>query len=428
MKGERLTLDIEQVAHGGICVARHEGRVVFVRHALPGERVVAEVTDDVDGRSFMRADAVEIVTASPDRVEPPCHHAHPGGCGGCDWQHASLPSQRELKRSVVREQLKRFAGLDVDVQVEPVPNTAGLDTGLDWRTRVQFAVDAQGRAGLRRHRSREIEPLEACPIAHPAVDEVGATRRTYEGIDAIEVIAAPTSGDRAIVVTARGHNRDPRVPPMDVSTAVLLSDGKRGIPTVVALQGRPGVREEAVGRTWRVSGSGFWQVHPGAADLLASAVLEALEPKPGEYAIDLYCGVGLFAGAIADVLGPGGRVTAVEADPAAAEDAAFNLRDVTGQVRVETGRVEHVLLTSGIRQADLVVLDPPRSGAGKDVTTWICSLRPRRIAYVACDPTALARDLVTAAANGYVLTKLRAFDLFPMTHHVECVATLEPQQ
>ena len=399
--------------------------MVFVRHALPGEQVIAEVTDDTDGKSFMRADAVEILRASPDRVEPPCPYAHPGGCGGCDWQHASVPSQRDLKADVVREQLKRFAGIDVDVNIEAVP---GSTDGLGWRTRVQLAIDAQGRAGFRKSRSREIEPVEGCLIAHPMVDEVGATRRTYVELDAIEVIAAVESGDRVVIVTPRGRATVPRVPPMDVPTAVLRSDGKRGTPKVVAMQGRPGVREYAVGRTWRVSGSGFWQVHPGAADLLAEAVLEALDPHPDELAIDLYCGVGLFAGAIADRLGPGGRVTAVEADTDAAEDARFNLRDVTGQVVVETGRVEHVLLTSGIRQADLVVLDPPRSGAGKDVTNWICSLRPRRIAYVACDPTSLARDLVTAAANGYQLTNLRAFDLFPMTHHVECVATLEPQE
>lgn len=424
MIGDRLTLDIEGVAHGGFCIARHLGRVVFVRHALPGESVVAVVTEDIEGRSFVRADAVEILTASPHRVEAPCEYSKPGHCGGCDFQHAGLDYQRQLKADVVVEQMKRVAGLDVAVVVEAAE---GDSTGLGWRTRVQFAVDDKGRCGLRKHRSREVETISHCAIAHPLVNEVGAHRRTYEELQAIEVIASVATQDRAIIVTAKPGITEPRVPPMDVPTAILASDGHKSLPTVRALQGRPGVREEAVGRTWRVSGSGFWQVHPSSAETLCAAVIEGLEPRAGEYAIDLYCGVGLFAGAIAGLLGPGGRITAVEADIDAAKDAEFNLRDVEGQVRVETGRVEHVLLKTGIRQADLVVLDPPRSGAGTKVTEWIASLRPRRIAYVACDPSSLARDLRTFDANGYRLAKLRAFDLFPMTHHVECVAILEPQ-
>jgi tRNA/tmRNA/rRNA uracil-C5-methylase (TrmA/RlmC/RlmD family) len=417
----QLRLEVESVAHGGFCIARHEGRVVFVRHALPGEVVLAEVTEDIPGKSFMRADAVEIVEPSPHRVEPPCRYAGPGKCGGCDFQHATLAHQREMKAAVVREQLERLAGLSVDVTVEAVD-----EDGLDWRTRVEYAVGDDGRAGLRKSRSRDVIAIDECLIAHPLVEEVGAHRRSYDDLLSVEVIASVGTEDRAVVVTPKPRVTDPSIPSFDVPTAVLASDGHKSLPTVRALQGRPGVREEAVERTWRVSGSGFWQVHPRAAETLSAAVLDALQPRLGEYAIDLYCGVGLFAGAIAPHLGPGGRITAIEADTGAAEDARFNLRDVEGQVRVETGRVEKVLLTSGIRACDLVVLDPPRSGAGRPVTEWICSLRPRAMVYVACDPSSLARDLRFADANGYKLTSLRAFDLFPMTQHVECVAVLEP--
>ena len=154
--GQVVDLDLKagEVAHGGWCVARPaDGPVIFVRHALPGERVLARVTE-VTTR-LARAEAVQILAASPDRVEPPCPHAHPGGCGGCDWQHAALPAQRSLKAAVVRQQLRRLAGLDMEVTVEPLPGDAGAEpgAGLGWRTRVQFAVRADGVAGLRAHRS-----------------------------------------------------------------------------------------------------------------------------------------------------------------------------------------------------------------------------------------------------------------------------------
>src|SRR5262249_35594573 len=158
--------------------------------------------------------------------------------------------------------------------------------------------------------------------------------------------------------------------------------------------------------------SGFWQVHPAAADTLVAAVIDELEPAAGESALDLYCGVGLFAGALAPYLGAGGRVTAVESDAAAAEDARHNLADLPS-VRVETGKADDVLTGWGVRRADVVVLDPPRTGAGAAVVQRLAGLQCRRIAYVACDPAALARDVATFAENGWSLVRLRAFDLFP---------------
>jgi len=414
--GSDVELTVGPVGVGGLCVARLDGRVVFVRHALPGEVVRARVTDGAVGAP-LRADAVQVLTASPDRVTPPCAYAGPGRCGGCDWQHASLPAQRRLKANVVREQLSRLAGVDVELPtVEEVP---GAPDGLGWRTRVQFHVSGGGRVGFQRHRSHDVLPVDRCLIAAPRVESLGVEGSRWPGAAAVEVIASAT--DRALVVTpGQGDVHVPRLP----GDASVLQGRRAG--ATEALRGRPGVREEAIGRSWRVSGSGFWQVHPGAPDFLAAAVLDALQARPGESALDLYCGVGLFAGALASAVGPAGRVTAVESDVAAAEDARHNLADLAGRVEVLTGRVEDVLLSTGLRAADLVVLDPPRSGAGPDVTRWVCSLRPRRVAYVACDPASLGRDLALAAEHGYTLTALRAFDLFPMTQHVECLAVLEP--
>lgn len=441
--GTVVEVDIGAVAHGGHCVARHDGRVVFVRHTLPGERVRALITEGEPGDRFWRADAIEVLTPSPERVAPRCPYSGPGRCGGCDWQHASLPVQRHLKAEVVTEQLRRLAGLDVEgqlghpVQVEAVP---GDVDGLDWRTRVQLSVDGAGRLGLRKHRSHDVVPIESCPIAHPAVDAVvsEATRadsQGWGGCSTVEVVASAGSDDPPLVLltpSASGGGAAaggaPRALPAQVSVARVGHGGSSE-----RIRGRSWVREgvelDGAVREFRVSGSGFWQVHPGAAAALVEAVLSGLAPRAGERALDLYCGVGLFAAALAGPLGPQGAVIGVESDPRAVGDARRNLHDVP-TVRLVQGRVERALGSLGLEAPgegpDLVVLDPARTGAGRRVIERVTALRPRAVAYVACDPAALARDIAYARDGGYRLESLRAFDIFPMTHHVECVAVLVP--
>jgi len=415
-----LELEVGAVAHGGHCVARHEGRVVFVRHALPGERVRARVTEDRE--RYLRADAVQVLEASPERVEAPCPYARPGRCGGCDWQHAALPYQRELKAAVIREQLARLAKLDVPVVVEAVPGDHG---GLGWRTRVRFAVDPSARLALRKHRSHELIQVERCPLGTSGIDDVGATAVTWPGAREVEVVAS-SGGDRTVLVepAAAAPDTQPRLrlPALPSARNVVVVGAERPV------RGRAWVRESAAGRDWRVDAAGFWQVHPGGADALVSAVLVGLAPQEGESALDLYAGAGLFAGALADGVGENGTVVAVEGSKRAAADARRNLHG-SPQVRIEAGSVEKVLARPGwlgLPATDLVVLDPPRTGAGREVVERIVALGPRAVAYVACDPAALARDLATFGEQGYGLRSLKAFDLFPMTHHVECVAILSP--
>jgi tRNA/tmRNA/rRNA uracil-C5-methylase (TrmA/RlmC/RlmD family) len=406
VSGAELELDVGAAAFGGACVSRApDGRVVFVRHTLPGERVRAVVTAETT--SYLRADAVEVLTASPDRVERPCPYAGPGRCGGCDWQHVALPAQRELKADLVAEQLRRLAGLDLRVEVEQVPGAAD---GLGWRTRVQFAVAPSGRAGLRKHRSHELEPVDACLIASPEVERVGAERLRWVGASAVEVVAAP--GQRLVDVTSSRSGR-PQVPEVDAG---------------VVVDGRPvrtphGVRHFVLGRSFEVAAGGFWQVHPGAAEALATAVLGGLEPRPGERVADLYAGVGLFAALLGERVGPDGSVVMVEADARACADAARNTADQP-HVRVRTAPID-VAQVARLGRPDLVVLDPPRSGAGLEVTRALAALRPRRLAYVACDPASFARDLRVLLDADWQLTSLRAFDLFPMTEHVELVAIVD---
>jgi tRNA/tmRNA/rRNA uracil-C5-methylase (TrmA/RlmC/RlmD family) len=395
--GDRLELTVGEAAHGGWCVARPAaGPVVFVRHALPGEQVTAVITDST--ARLARADAVTVHTAAPTRVEPPCPHARPGGCGGCDWQHATPAAQRELKAAVVRQQLRRIAGLETEVTVEPVP---GDTDGLGWRTRIKLAVNRDGAAGLRRHRSHDVIPIKDCPIAHPLTGLPELTAQSWPGTRSVDVAVAPGSGDR-VVRPGRGPAH---------------------------------LRQHAAGRDWRVSPSSFWQVHPGAADTLAAAVLGALEPAPGDTVLDLYCGVGLFAGVLADAVGPSGTVIGVETDRQAVRDARRNLRP-TPWARVHQGDVAAILRRQGLSGAGLVVLDPPRTGAARPVIDALIGpagtgpdgapyAGPRRIVYVSCDPATLARDLARLGQGGWVLRSLRAFDMFPMTHHVECLARLE---
>jgi tRNA/tmRNA/rRNA uracil-C5-methylase (TrmA/RlmC/RlmD family) len=454
-----LELAVSDVAHGGWCVAREPGgRVVFVRHALPGERVRARITDTT--AKFARAEAVEILQASPDRTEPPCPHARPDGCGGCDWQHATPEAQRRLKAEVVRQQLRRIAGLDRDITVEPLPGDSG---GLGWRTRVRFSVGPGGAAGLRKHRSHEVVDVGACPIAHPLVNEAGVTGQRWPQVSAVEVAVSPDSGEQAVIVTpaagrrratgqARGaagaggaeHPAGRAAAKLAGSVDTVLTGGRDG--RLTALRGRGYLRQSAAGRTWRVGAGTFWQVHPGAATALTAAVLDALRPAPGEVALDLFCGAGLFAGALAEAVGPGGAVIGVDGDRGAVRDARHNLRG-TPWARIHHGDVATVLARQagqagpaaqpggGRPEAALAVLDPPRAGAGRTVIEALLGRTGpagraslRRVAYVSCDPATLARDIVVFGELGWELAGLRAFDAFPMTHHLECVATLAPAE
>ncbi|WP_293773041.1 class I SAM-dependent RNA methyltransferase [Sporichthya sp.] len=417
--GTEYEVEVGVVAHGGICVARHEGRVIFVRHALPGERVRARVTEGMPGDRFLRADAIEVLTPSPDRVEPPCRYAGPGRCGGCDWQHATLAAQRKLKAAVLAEQLRRLAHLDLDPVVEAVP---GAEDGSGWRTRVRFAVDRAGRLGLRKSRSHEVVTITECFIAHPAVNGSGVLEAIWSETAEVAVTAAG-SGERAVLIRpsgppAHGRAARPRMDPLLDTDVELMPDVPAGVSATERVVERVG------GRVYAVPAGGFWQVHPAAASTLTEAVAEALVPRPGEALLDLYAGSGLFAGVLAATVAPGGTVVAVEGDAAAVAAARDNLDGMPG-VTVIADRVDHALAV-GVGPADLVVLDPPRTGAGRVVVEAIAALRPRRVVYVACDPAALARDIAIFAETGYALSGLRAFDLFPHTHHLEAVATLEP--
>ncbi len=401
-----VELEIGPVAHGGHCVARLDGRVVFVRHTLPGERVRARLTEAPEGKSFWRADAVEVLQASPDRVESPWPAAGPGGVGGGELAHVALGAQRAWKQAVLEEQLRRLAHDERAVAVDAAPGDDERG-GLRWRTRIDLVADASGRAGMRRHRSHDVVALADMPLAREPIAAMGLFERRWPGGARIEAVV-PAGADTGVVLLDGV--------PFDLARGRV--DPRENARTTV----REEVRTPQGHWTYRVAAAGFWQVHREAPGVLVDAVLSAAGPLAGARVLDLYSGAGLFTLPLADGVGEGGAVLAVEGDDRAVRDARRAVHD-RPQVTLRGGDVARVL-ASGLGGADVVVLDPPRTGAGRRVVEQIAALGPARVVYVACDPAALARDVALFAEQGYGLDSLRGYDLFPMTHHVEAVALL----
>ena len=391
--GQKVRVTIEKVAHGGHFIARHEGAVIFVRHAIPSEEVVVEITSV--GASFNRGDVVEVISASSDRVSAPCRYAHRLACGGCDFQHVSLERQRTLKSDVIAEQFSRIAKMELRVEVEEI------NTPLGWRTRCTAVSNKKGELGFYQARSHKVVPVDDCRILVPEMKYAELARRGFKGDQRVEITIS-NAGERNI---ATGDARD--------EAPMRLSEG-------------PEVSHYKVGENeFEVSQKSFWQSHKDAPRILTDAVVSYSQFRPGDHVLDLYGGVGLFSAAVLPLIGDEGSIDIVEGSKSATSDARRNFqRDAN--VNVITGDVSKVI--PRFSHADVVILDPPREGAGKEVIENVSRVSARTIIYVACDPAALARDTGYLLAHGYKLDEIRAFDLFPMTHHIECVAKFVPSK
>lgn len=422
--GDRIDLDITGVAHGGVFVGRHEGRVVFVPDAIPGERVRVRLTDaepdaEADRRRFWRAEALEILDASSHRRVHVWRQADidvspEDRPGGADFGHIALDHQRSLKLQVVTEALQRIGGLDIPVSIAPAPDET--PDGTRWRTRVSLHVDEDGRVGPFAARSHRVIEVADHPLATEAVERA-ALRLTSAKPGRIDLVQ-PSDG--RVRVIPRPDARARRRPEHDAAA-------------------REVVLERVGGREFRVDAGGFWQVHRSAAQALSAlvaarldATADAASVDPDAWNLDLYGGVGLFAATLASLGGARTKVTSVESDPRATDHAGENLAEWVG-ARAETARVDRWLARTRAAASaydrdrlsrGVVVLDPPRSGAGRDVVRSVADLQPARVVYVACDPVALARDLATFREAGYETDRVDALDLFPNSHHVEAVAVL----
>lgn len=408
MLGKDVEIEVTNIAHGGVSVGRLDGRVVFVSDAIPGETVLARVSDD-RATSFWRAETVRVIAPSEHRREHVWAEASvdrdpADRAGGAEFGHIDLAHQRELKRRVLTDSVKRMAQLDLELEVEPLP---GASDGTGWRTRLRLHVDADGRVGPYAARSHRVIPVASLPLATRQAQAIAPLDESVSGAESVDVVV-PSTGT-PFVLQGQG-TRAPR-------------------PRIQRIVERVG------GRDFRLDVRGFWQVHSHAAQTLSEAVRSGIDPElfdPPAANLDLYGGVGLLAAAMGDLAGRDFRVTTVESDPVATDHAAENLSDWLGASAV-TARVERfladLLRTAGAQERErlsraTMVLDPPRSGAGRAVVESLIELAPAQLIYVACDPVALARDLRSFAVGGYRLDGLRAFDLFPNTHHVEAVARL----
>ena len=380
--GDRITVEIGPIAHGGHFIARHKGQVIYVRYGITGEEAVVEITST--SSKLARGDAIEILKPSKDRVVPPCKYAVPGGCGGCDFQHIEISAQLELKRSVIREQFSRLGRIEMDLDVLPAEPT----NGLHWRTRMDFAISKNGKPGLYSARSKEVTEIDQCLIAVEAINDPAMFSRSWKGDDRLEV-AVSSSGEKNV------------------------SRGGRSISGPTQLH-------EVVGEhTYEISPTSFWQSHSAAPKTLTKLVMDLMALRPGDQVCDLYGGVGLFTAPMAEDVGDIGKVHLIESSHRATQDA-LKIFEKSKNVVIHSGRVEQKLPL--INRVDVILLDPPRTGAGDMVIKQMVAKKPRTIVYVSCDPASLARDAKALEEAGYHLNHIVGFDLFPMTQHVECVA------
>ncbi len=389
--GQIIEVTIEKIAHGGHFIARYEGAVIFVRHGIPGELVEIIITSV--GSSFNRADVLSVKTPSSDRTTPPCRYANREGCGGCDFQHISVTRQRSLKSEVIAEQFSRIAKMELQVEVEEINKPLG------WRTRCTSVTTKNGALGFYQARSHKVIAVDDCRILVPEMQFAQLAERRAKGDQKLEISISNT-GERSIA-TANSRDESP----------MRLTEGVDIAHYVVGE------------KTFEVSQKSFWQSHKDAPATLTKAVLEYAGTREGDQVLDLYGGVGLFTAALLPLVGESGSVDLVEGSKFATSDAGRNFADAKN-VNIVTGDVAKVI--TRFPRADVVVLDPPREGAGKEVVQNLARIAPRTIVYVACDPAALARDTAYLRDAGYKLDAIRAFDLFPMTHHIECIAKFIP--
>jgi tRNA/tmRNA/rRNA uracil-C5-methylase (TrmA/RlmC/RlmD family) len=402
-----VEVELDGIAHGGEAVGRlPDGRAVFVGRAIPGERVRIHVVESK--KRWARAELVEVVDPSPDRVEPPCPYVPE--CGGCDLQHVAPVRQRAMKTRVVREQLERLGG----IESPPVDAIRPVGPDVRYRESARFHAAADGRLGFHAAGSHDVVPIADCLVLHelPQLlrEEVGDRTGASE-----VTVRAPGSGRVAVLHPGPG--------PLDIpeggfDVALAQPDG-----TVAPLRGDAILTSTVAGFTYGYDASCFFQVNPGGAEAIVEEVLAAVGAVGGRRVWDLYAGVGLLTLPLA---ASGAVVTAVEGHAPATAWASRNATDAGVDIEVVTAPVERfvgqVTRDPGDRRPDVVVLDPPRRGAGGDVVADLATLAPDVIAYVACDVAALARDARTLTVNGYRLARAVPLDLFPMTHHIEVVA------
>lgn len=381
-------LHLDAMAHGGDAVGRHQGRAVFVPGGWAGDRVQVEIIEE--RKRFSRARLLQVMEASPDRIEPPCPHVD-DGCGGCPWQIASHRSQLHWKEDTVRSQLSHLGGV-AGAEVRTIDPAS---PPFRYRNRMDFRVE-EGRPALHRRRSRELVPLHTCLLLAPPLVPAFAALDHLDGIGRITLRAGLATGEAVAIVDGE--------PPADASD-------RWGIPT--ARPSRARIHEEVGGVRFRIGGRAFFQISTPGAERLVTHVEEALHDAGGRL-VDGYAGVGLFAATIGRRFQ---QVTAVESDRRTLHDLVHN---TGGRVEVVGRRFEDAL--GGLGRFEAAILDPPRAGLAPGVAEELTRAGLTHLAMVSCDPAAFARDARRLIEAGFEIDWVQPVDLFPQTYHVEVVA------
>jgi 23S rRNA (uracil1939-C5)-methyltransferase len=403
-----ITLKLTRMAHGGPAMGSYQGKVFFVPYALPGETVAVEV--ETSKKGWAKARLMEVIEAAPERVTPACPHFGPDACGGCQWQHVDYPAQLAYKTEVVQDQLARLGGL-TQVTIHP---TRAVGEAWSYRNHVELHTSADG-LGYVSADDRRVEPITTCPIMHPLVAELfEELDLEIETLERLSLRTGVSTGQQLVIFETSDDEPFELSVDRPVSCVLMLSDGRP-----LTLVGNHHITERVAGHAYRVSAGSFFPVNTAGVQALVDTVAAYLSPRPHETLLDLYCGVGLFSVALAVQVA---QMIGVESHPAAAADAHFNVEAAgLDNVRIIHDDVAR-FLTALDEAVHAVIVDPPRSGCGREVVQHIAALRPGRLVYVACDPATLARDAKLITEAGYHLLEVQPLDLFPQTYQVECVA------
>jgi len=409
-----LELDLTSFTYGGDSLGRlPDGRLVFVPYCLPGERVIVRLLGERESnpkRRYARAELVEVLAPSPQRVTPRC--AHYGECGGCHYQHLSYPGQLEAKRAILVEQLQRLGG----IPDPPVGLTVPSPKPYNYRNHVQFHQTPTGALGFHRGRSEEVFPLRECHLPEVPLSAAWPQLK-FEPLPGLERIGLRLgAGDelQLILESALAETPELSVEELPVSVAHVSPWGS------LVLAGSRGVVMEVRGRTFQVSAGAFFQANTPVAAEMVRYLLARLPLHPGTTVLELYCGVGLFSAFLAE---RAGRLVGVEASPAACADFEANL-NAFDNVELYEASAELVLAELAL-QPEVILVDPPRAGLGKDVVSGLLAMQPGVIAYVSCDPATLARDGRGLVEGGYRLIEATPFDAFPQTYAIESISIWE---
>jgi 23S rRNA (uracil1939-C5)-methyltransferase len=422
--GEKLPrlVQIEKPVYGGAFLARDEGKAIFVPLALPGEQLRVRVVEEK--RGYATAEIEELLVSAPDRIAPACPHF--GSCGGCQYQHAGYETQLQIKQAVLRETLER-GGIHV-------PDDISLLVGNPWgyRNRIRLAFDAQGNPGYRGRRSHAVVPIQECPIAAPllvrAAVAAGEVLKSFApALHATELALFSNADETALLLTlfvaspvkirfdefaVALRTRTPQL-----AGAELVFETAHQPSRTLAQWGAAFLRYSAAGAEYRADHGAFFQVNRWLVDALVEQVTSG---PGGTLAWDLFAGVGLFARRLAASFQ---QVLAVESSLAAIAALKANLAGTTGSA-VRESTHDFLRRNRTCARPDLVVVDPPRTGLGAEITTLLVAIAPPDLVYVSCDPATLARDLRSLLAAGYGVESIALVDLFPQTFHLETVVRL----